>query len=245
MPIHPRAHNAPRVLDATALELIHTLVREFVGGRRPAARPRSPSPTTSRAAPAPAHLPRACPRTGATSTRATTCATSSSKTSNRYVREHLSQAVTISDIAGELGYSVSHLRAVFRDRLGVSLGRYMRESRLSEAAQLLQRSEFNVSEIGERCGFESLYAFSEPSASLRHPPRTYRQLVSEGGQFARFRPKRLGSVPHFAGLPRVLRFRVLNLEEVATLDHRHACVDRLSKATPLRGTKTSHSPCGL
>ena len=50
---------------------------------------------------------------------------------NRYVRAHLSEAVTISDIASELGYSVSHLRAVFRDRLGVSLGRYMRESRLS------------------------------------------------------------------------------------------------------------------
>jgi len=36
----------------------------------------------------------------------------------------------------------------------------------------------------------------------------------------------------------------LNLEEVATLDHRHACVDRLSKATLYGGTKTSHSHVG-
>jgi len=101
---------------------------------------------------------------------------------NRYVRANLSRAVTISDIAEELGYSVSHLRAVFRDRLGVSLGKYMRESRLSQAAQFLQRSEFNVSEIGEKCGFESLYAFSRAfRKAYGIPPRTYRQLVQEGG----------------------------------------------------------------
>jgi AraC-like DNA-binding protein len=100
---------------------------------------------------------------------------------NRYVREHLNKAVTISHLASELGYSVSHLRAVFRDRLGVSLGRYMRESRLSEAAKLLQSSEFNVSEIGEKCGFESLYAFSRAfRKAYGLPPRAYRQLVQQG-----------------------------------------------------------------
>jgi AraC-like DNA-binding protein len=100
---------------------------------------------------------------------------------NRYVRDHLSEAVTISDIARELGYSVSHLRAVFRDRLGVSLGRYMRESRLSEAAQLLQTSDLKISAIGDQCGFESLYAFSRAfRKAYGIPPRAYRQLVVEG-----------------------------------------------------------------
>ena len=100
---------------------------------------------------------------------------------NRHVRENLDTAVSIGDLATALGYSVSHLRAVFRDRLGVSLGRYMRESRLSEAAKLLQASEFNVSEIGERCGFESLYAFSRAfRKAYGLPPRAYRQLVQQG-----------------------------------------------------------------
>ncbi len=97
------------------------------------------------------------------------------------MRDHLGESVTISDIGREFGYSVSHLRAVFRDRLGVSLGRYMRESRLAEAAQLLQTSDFNVSEIGVRCGFESLYAFSRAfRKAYGSPPRSYRQLVVEG-----------------------------------------------------------------
>lgn len=100
---------------------------------------------------------------------------------NRHVRENLDTAVSIGDLAAALGYSVSHLRAVFRDRLGVSLGKYMRESRLSEAAKLLQASEFNVSEVGERCGFESLYAFSRAfRKAYGLPPRAYRQLVQQG-----------------------------------------------------------------
>jgi AraC-like DNA-binding protein len=100
---------------------------------------------------------------------------------NTYVRAHLREAVTIGDLAKDLGYSVSHLRAVFRDRLGVSLGRYIRESRLSQAAQLLQAGEMNVSEVGEACGFESLFAFSRAfRKAYSVPPRTYRNLVSSG-----------------------------------------------------------------
>jgi AraC-like DNA-binding protein len=100
---------------------------------------------------------------------------------NKYVRDNLHRAVTIGNLAEDLGYSISHLRAVFRDRLGVSLGRYMRESRLSEAAKLLQASEYNVSEIGEKCGFESLYAFSRAfRKAYGLPPRAYRQLVQQG-----------------------------------------------------------------
>lgn len=100
---------------------------------------------------------------------------------NRYVRGHLDSSVTIADLAQELGYSVSHLRAVFRDRLGVSLGRYMRESRLSAAAQLLQTTDLNVGEIATRCGFESIYAFSRAfRKSFGLPPRNYRNMVQSG-----------------------------------------------------------------
>lgn len=100
---------------------------------------------------------------------------------NTYVRAHLRKAVTIQHLADELGYSVSHLRAVFRDRLGVSLGRYIRESRLSQAAQLLQGPDLNVSEVGEACGFDSLFAFSRAfRKAYGVPPRTYRTLVATG-----------------------------------------------------------------
>jgi len=86
---------------------------------------------------------------------------------NSFVRENLNKTITISDLAGSLGYSVSYIRAVFRERLGVSLGRYIRESRLSEAAQLLQEPAIKVTDVAERCGFDSLVGFSRAPGNLQ------------------------------------------------------------------------------
>ncbi len=174
-------HNSPRVLDAKSLELLHGIVEEFVQPKNTARDTLEISYHLSRVL---LHLldcpPLPTDRRDIHSSDDVRDVILESI--NKYVRANLSRAVTIADIAEELGYSVSHLRAVFRDRLGVSLGKYMRESRLSEAAQLLQSSTLNVSEIGERCGFESLYAFSRAfRKAYGIPPRTYRQLVQEGG----------------------------------------------------------------
>jgi AraC-like DNA-binding protein len=174
-------HNSPRVHDATSLALLSELVEEFV---QPRSGQRDTLEISYKLSRLLLHLLE-CPTLpgerrdihSSDDVRDVIL-----ESINRYVRANLSRAVTIADIAGELGYSVSHLRAVFRDRLGVSLGKYMRESRLSEAAQLLQSSGLNVSDIGERCGFESLYAFSRAfRKAYGIPPRTYRQLVQEGG----------------------------------------------------------------
>ena len=173
--------NSPRVLGATGIELLESVVQEFVEPKDATVDTLRISYLLSRLllhlCDCPVLPPERRDIHSSDDVRDVIL-----ESINRYVRANLSRAVTISDIAEELGYSVSHLRAVFRDRLGVSLGRYMRESRLSEAAQLLQASSHNVSEIGERCGFESLYAFSRAfRKAYGIPPRTYRQLVQEGG----------------------------------------------------------------
>lgn len=99
---------------------------------------------------------------------------------NQYVRAHLMDGITIGSMAQNLNYSVSHLRAVFRNQLGVSLGKYIRESRLSEAAKLLHQGNHNVSEIGELCGFESLYAFSRAfKKAYGISPKKYGQIMFE------------------------------------------------------------------
>src|SRR5690606_27698685 len=79
---------------------------------------------------------------------------------NRYVRDHLADAPGIEALARELGYSVSHLRSIFRDELGISLGRYWRESRLSRAAELLQAGHLSVAEVARESGFDSPFSFS-------------------------------------------------------------------------------------
>lgn len=97
---------------------------------------------------------------------------------NRYVRDNLGTALSIGDLAAALGYSVSYLRSVFREQLGVSLGRYIRESRLSEAAQLLQDPKLKVTDVAQRCGFESLYVFSRAfKKAYGIPPKDYSKML--------------------------------------------------------------------
>ena len=97
---------------------------------------------------------------------------------NAYVRANLSRKITLADLAAELGYSESHMRTVFRDRLGVSLGRYIRESQLSVAARLLQTTGLNVTEIARRTSFNSLFAFSRAfKAAYGMSPKAYSRMV--------------------------------------------------------------------
>lgn len=99
---------------------------------------------------------------------------------NSLVRQNLDQQITIANLAKEMDYSVSYLRAIFRDRLGVSLGRYIRESRLSRAAEMLQNDALSVTEVAQKTGFESLFAFSRAFKNAYGvSPKAYSKLVNQ------------------------------------------------------------------
>jgi AraC-like DNA-binding protein len=83
----------------------------------------------------------------------------------RYVHQHVGEALQIEDVAKAVGLSESHLRARFRVLAGIGLGAYIRRLRLHRARTLMLASELRLKEIAERCGYESIYAFS----------RTFRQ----------------------------------------------------------------------
>lgn len=97
---------------------------------------------------------------------------------NEYVRTHIERPMTIGDLAKEFGYSISYLRLLFRDRLGISLGRYIRESRLSHAARLLQGGDLSVTDVSKVSGFESLFAFSRAfKKTYGISPKAYSRMV--------------------------------------------------------------------
>lgn len=97
---------------------------------------------------------------------------------NLYVSQHLDRQLTIKELADELGYSVSYLRAIFRDRLGFSLGKFIRMSRLSKAAELLENKKLSITDVAEQSGFESLTAFSRAfKQAYGISPKAYSKVV--------------------------------------------------------------------
>jgi len=83
----------------------------------------------------------------------------------------------IKDLAKKLGYSESHLRALFREEVGMGLGKYLLKIRLSRAAALLASNKLPINEVAVRCGYESPYSFSRAFKQKMHiSPRNYRRL---------------------------------------------------------------------
>jgi len=88
----------------------------------------------------------------------------------------LAHLPTIDVLAADIGMSGGHLRSLFRRRYGTSLGAYIREARLQEAARLLRRTPRRVSEVASEVGFDSAFAFSRAfSRRFGRSPRAWRQ----------------------------------------------------------------------
>lgn len=67
---------------------------------------------------------------------------------------------TLTSLSHESGVSASHLRALWRARFGVSLGRYLRDYRIKRSISLLSSSSVTVTQAAELSGYTSVYSFS-------------------------------------------------------------------------------------
>lgn len=75
------------------------------------------------------------------------------------------------ELARFIGMSESHLRARFRAETGISLGRFLRETRLRQAAIALREEGISVKTAAARAGYPDVCAFSRAfSRALGQPP---------------------------------------------------------------------------
>lgn len=100
---------------------------------------------------------------------------------SHFVVNHRHRLFSIDELAQHVGLSPSYLRNLFRRVTGRSLGLFIREIRLSHACELLDDPKLRISEIAERCGYDSPFVFSR--AFRKHfncSPSTYRRKNMEG-----------------------------------------------------------------
>ena len=120
---------------------------------------------------------------------------------HEHLLTHIDENFTLHQLARDLKISESYLRTLFRRYFGVSIGHYVRESRLAKAAGLIHNSDLNFSQIAEECGFGSVYSFSRAFKRANAiSPRQYRQFV-RGSVVERSRPPNGSDVRPFPGRP--------------------------------------------
>lgn len=95
-----------------------------------------------------------------------------------YIQRNLSAGLDTERVARELGISGEKLRKIFRQEVGVPVGKYMRDRVLNRAELEVRRGEFSVKEISDQLGFSDQFYFSRCfSEKFGLSPVKYRKKI--------------------------------------------------------------------
>ncbi len=93
-----------------------------------------------------------------------------------YIAEHLDQELKRADLAAMIYLHPDYLSHAFKDETGVSLSEYILQMRLDYALALLEKTNRNISDIAEKCGFGSLAYFTKTfKRKIGMSPKEYRK----------------------------------------------------------------------
>lgn len=99
-----------------------------------------------------------------------------------YIHHHIEDPMTLDELAQQSCWSRWQLQRVFQNETGTTVANYVRELKLSEAAERLLDGEDKVIDIGYALGFGSEVSFSR---AFKHKfgvsPRAYRQAGQRTG----------------------------------------------------------------
>ncbi|MBP2850399.1 helix-turn-helix domain-containing protein [Dickeya oryzae] len=93
-----------------------------------------------------------------------------------WVNNNIEMPLKIDDVAIKSGYSKWHLQRLFFSETGQSLGRFIRERKLSLIAETLIATNDSVINIAMRFGFDSQQSLTRAFRKRYNlPPRKYRK----------------------------------------------------------------------
>lgn len=79
----------------------------------------------------------------------------------RYIKEHLSEKLTLNQVASHIGLSPNYLSSQFKKELGKSFVDYITECRVDKAKELLMSTDMKSHEVAEATGFIDNSYFSK------------------------------------------------------------------------------------
>jgi YesN/AraC family two-component response regulator len=77
-----------------------------------------------------------------------------------YMQQHVDKVLSLSEIAGSVNLSPSHLTTLFKKKTGFSLIEYFNQLKTQKACQYLLFTDLRVNEIADKLGFEDPYYFT-------------------------------------------------------------------------------------
>lgn len=98
-----------------------------------------------------------------------------------HINKTYMQGLTVSDIAGAVGVTRSHLNHIFQKELGVSIQNFLISFRLHKSANLLVSTALSIKEIADQVGYNDQLVFSKAfKKKFGVSPKSYRVSRNEG-----------------------------------------------------------------
>ncbi|MGY0159838.1 helix-turn-helix domain-containing protein [Edwardsiella tarda] len=93
-----------------------------------------------------------------------------------WIEENSDKNITIDDLSIVTGYSNRSLHNFFKEKYNITLGKYIRQRRLSRSAMLLRLTSQSITHIALSSGFDSVQSYSrEFKKAFGLNPRDYRR----------------------------------------------------------------------
>lgn len=107
-----------------------------------------------------------------------------------WIENHLHSPLRIEDISIKSGYSKWHLQRMFNKYFGISLGKYIRNRKITNAALLIKMSQIPIVEICAENGFSSQQTFTRflRSTMASHRVTTVKQNLYPALIFRKISP---------------------------------------------------------
>lgn len=81
-------------------------------------------------------------------------------TAAKYIRSNFSRTITLKETAAKVKLSENYFSKLFKEKTGFGFAQYLIDIRLSEASKLLTDTNFSITEIAYRCGFNDSSYFT-------------------------------------------------------------------------------------
>lgn len=76
-----------------------------------------------------------------------------------YIMENYQDAITLEDVAEEIGVSAMYAGQLFKKEIGVSFKRYLSEARVEKAKELLRSGNYRIYEVSRMTGYQTTQYF--------------------------------------------------------------------------------------
>ena len=95
-----------------------------------------------------------------------------------YVKNHLSEKLTLADVAAVFNFTPNYLSQLFGKYGDSGFVEYITETRIAAAKEMLEQGDLKVYEIAEKLGYESAFYFSKVFKKVTGlSPREYQQSI--------------------------------------------------------------------